>query len=66
MRVYKVKRGVVLEKDNSLFLLENQNWDTFINDDNLFAKAEKAAKDLKPSGESRETLLKELLAVTLT
>ena len=62
MRVYKVKRGVVLEKDKSLFLLENQNWDTFINDDNLYAKAEAAVKDLKPSAESRETLLKEVLA----
>jgi 2-dehydro-3-deoxy-D-arabinonate dehydratase len=62
MRVYKVKRGIVIEKDKALFVLENQNWDTFINDDNLFANVEKATKDLKPSNESRETLLKELQA----
>ena len=54
MRVYKVKQGIVLEKDNSLFLLENQNWDAFINDDNLFEKIEKATKELKPLSQGRD------------
>lgn len=62
MRVYKVKRGIVVEKNKSLFLLENQNWDKFINDDNLYEKVDRAIKDQKPSVESRETLLNELLA----
>ncbi len=62
MRVYKVKRGIVVEKNKSLFLLENQNWDKFINDDNLYEKVDKAIKDQKPSVESRETLLNELQA----
>ena len=47
MRVYKVKRGVVIEKNKSLFQLENQNWDSFINDDNLYEKADKATKDIE-------------------
>ena len=62
MRVYKVKLGIVLEKDNSLFLLENQDWDTFINDDNLFEKIEKATKELKPLSQPREIVLKEIQA----
>jgi 2-dehydro-3-deoxy-D-arabinonate dehydratase len=62
MRVYKVKQGIVLEKDNSLFLLENQNWDAFINDDNLFEKIEKATKELKPLSQPREAVLKEIQA----
>ena len=62
MRVYKVKQGIVLEKDNSLFLLENQNWDAFINDDNLFEKIEKAIKELKPLSQGRDTVLKEIQA----
>lgn len=62
MRVYKVKRGIVVEKNKSLFVLENQNWDKFINDDNLYDKLDKATKDQKPSSESRETLLNELQA----
>ena len=62
MRVYKVKQGIILEKDNSLFLLENQNWDTFINDDNLFEKIEKAIKELKPWSKGRDAVLKEIQA----
>ena len=62
MRVYKVKQGIVLENDNSLFLLENQNWDTFINDDNLFEKIEKAIKELKPWSKGRDAVLKEIQA----
>ncbi len=62
MKLYKIKQRIVIEKDKSLFLLENQNWDTFINDDNLFEKVTKATQELKPSTESRETLLKELQA----
>lgn len=62
MKLYKIKQRIVIEKDKSLFLLENQNWDTFINDDNLFEKVNKATQELKPSTESRETLLKELQA----
>ena len=62
MRVYKVKQGIVLEEDNSLFLLENQNWDAFINDDNLFEKIEKAIKELKPLSQGRDVVLKEIQA----
>jgi 2-dehydro-3-deoxy-D-arabinonate dehydratase len=62
MRVYKVKRGVVIEKDKALFLIENQNWDSFINDDNLFEKINNVLKASKPSSESRDTLLKDLMA----
>jgi 2-dehydro-3-deoxy-D-arabinonate dehydratase len=62
MRVYKVKRGIVIENEKSLFLLENQNWDTFINDDNLFEKISNTIKDAKPSTASRDLLLTELQA----
>jgi 2-dehydro-3-deoxy-D-arabinonate dehydratase len=62
MRVYKVKQGIVLEKDKSLFQVANQEWDSFINDDNLFDKIEKLTKELKPSSQSRDTLLREIMA----
>jgi 2-dehydro-3-deoxy-D-arabinonate dehydratase len=39
MKIYKTKAGVVLENDGKFCLVENQNWDEFINDDNLFQKA---------------------------
>lgn len=62
MRVYKVKQGIVIEKDNALFLIENQNWDIFINDDNLFEKLEKLIRDAKPLSQPRDSVLKEIQA----
>ena len=62
MRVYKVKQGIVIEKDNALFLIENQNWDIFINDDNLFEKLEKLTREVKPLSQSRDGVLKEIQA----
>jgi 2-dehydro-3-deoxy-D-arabinonate dehydratase len=39
MRLYKIKSGIVIESGNGFYLLEDQAWDEFINDDNLFGKA---------------------------
>jgi 2-dehydro-3-deoxy-D-arabinonate dehydratase len=60
MKVYKIKRGVVIERDGAVFLLENQHWDSFINDDNLYDKVRSATTNLSPSTEPREALLKEI------
>lgn len=40
MKLYKTTSGIVIEKDEKLFLLQNENWDLFINDDNLLLKIE--------------------------
>lgn len=37
MRVYNTTKGILLESDNSFFLV-NENWDIFINDDNVLNK----------------------------
>ncbi|MEO6733149.1 MAG: fumarylacetoacetate hydrolase family protein [Ferruginibacter sp.] len=39
MKIYKTINGIVIEKDEQFFLLPNHNWDTFINDDQVFQKA---------------------------
>jgi len=62
MKLYKIKQGIVIETDTSLYLIENEDWDTFINDDNLFEKAGNTVKALKPCTESKENLFKELQA----
>ena len=38
MKIYKVKSGILVELDDNFYLIENQNWDLFINDDNLYNK----------------------------
>lgn len=62
MKVYKTKQGIVIEKEKSFFLLEKQNWDTFINDDSLFDKVNKLTKDLAPTTNGQDLLLRDLQA----
>jgi len=57
MKLYKTKTGIVIEKGNK-FYLTNENWDSFINDDNLYKKAEQTLSSLKAADKS---LIKELL-----
>ncbi|RXK61588.1 2-hydroxyhepta-2,4-diene-1,7-dioate isomerase [Lacibacter luteus] len=39
MKLFKTKAGVVIEQNNQFFLVANESWDTFINDDNVLVKA---------------------------
>lgn len=41
MKVYKTKGGIVIEKEGDFYLFNNENWDSFINDNNLYQKTEK-------------------------
>ncbi len=38
MKLYRTERGIVIEKNNALHLLEGKDWNTYINDDLLFQK----------------------------
>lgn len=38
MKLYRTSQGIVVEHDKGHFLLQNENWDTFINDDGLYSK----------------------------
>jgi len=39
MKLYKIEAGILIEKEFK-FYLTNENWDSFINDDDLFLKTE--------------------------
>lgn len=49
MKLYKTKQGIVVENGNDFYLLQNEDWDTFINDDSLFQKIKEKIKNLSPS-----------------
>jgi 2-dehydro-3-deoxy-D-arabinonate dehydratase len=49
MKLYKTKHGIAVENENEFFLLVNEDWGRFINDDALFAKIKERIKSLKPS-----------------
>jgi 2-dehydro-3-deoxy-D-arabinonate dehydratase len=49
MKLYKTKSGIVIVKADTYYLIEGQDWDTYINDDNLYSKMDKATRDLSPN-----------------
>jgi len=59
MKVYKTKTGIVLEENNNYYPVPNEDWDSFINDDDLLQKTRQLTTTLAPSDKS---LVKELLA----
>jgi len=59
MKVYKTKTGIVLEESNNYYPVPNEDWDSFINDDDLLQKTRQLTTTLAPGDKS---LVKELLA----
>lgn len=62
MKVYKTKSGIVIEKESNFFLLKDENWDLFINNDNLFPKTEKLTRSLMPMTNGNKLIADEILA----
>ncbi len=50
MKLYKTTRGIVIENDQAFYLLEKEDWDSFINDDDLFNKMQRSIRPLTPGG----------------
>lgn len=48
MKLYKIKQGIVVENENGFYLLQNEDWDSFINDDDLLKKLKEKIKNLSP------------------
>lgn len=50
MKAYKTKTGIVIEKDNKFYPVQETSWDAFINDDDVYAKAEKITQTTTAGG----------------
>ena len=59
MRIYKTNRGIVIEKENKFYRVKENNWDHFINDDNLYQKIASLVQSSAPLGKE---LINEVLA----
>lgn len=57
MKLYKTKNGIVIDKDNK-FYASKQDWNSFVNDDHLFQKAQALTSSLEAQSND---LLQELL-----
>ena len=49
MKIYNTKAGIVIEKDIFFYLVKDQQWETFINDDDLLKKIETLTGTLPPA-----------------
>jgi 2-dehydro-3-deoxy-D-arabinonate dehydratase len=57
MKLYKSKTGIIIEKNGKYYLTQNENWDTFINDDDLLKKIENLILVLREGDVPLENLL---------
>ncbi len=58
MKIYKTASGIVVENNAAFFLLKDESWDAFINDDDIFQKTTKLINAVTAGG-------KELIADVL-
>jgi len=58
MKIYRTKEGIVIESEEKFFYIQD-DWDEWINDDNLFQKAQKAVSKATSQGSE---LVNEVLA----
>ena len=59
MKIYRTKAGIVIENEGKFFLAKDEQWEQWINDDNLLQKARKTVTNITGGGSE---LIKELLA----
>lgn len=48
MKIYKIKNGILIEFGDEFYLLENEDWDAFLNDDDLFLKTKELISSKTP------------------
>lgn len=56
MKVYKVSDDILIEQKKSFYLLKGEDWDQFINDDNLYDKIDKIASQESPIDHASELI----------
>lgn len=61
MKLYKIKNGILIELNNKFYQLKDEEWDPFVNDDDLFNKM-KSAVQSKESIKNQSEILKDILA----
>ena len=52
MKLYKIKSGILIEKEGIQYLLHEPDWDAFINDDHLYEKLDRLTKTITAAKKS--------------
>lgn len=62
MKLYKTKQAIIIEKDDLFYLVTEQSWDNFVNDDQLYEKMEKQTQNASPDPKGNELLKSDIVA----
>lgn len=62
MKLYRTQQGIVIEKEKALYPVKDQEWDDFLNDDDLFEKMLQITQNTSPDPGAGTLLQHELLA----
>ncbi len=62
MKIYKLIKGILIENKGIFYLLEHEDWDSFINDNNLLTKIEQRISAVEPLQNAEVYLKGEILA----
>jgi 2-dehydro-3-deoxy-D-arabinonate dehydratase len=62
MKVYKTRKGILVEAMEIYYLLEGEDWDQFINDDDLYEKIEQHISAKKPANNGPDLIKNDLVA----
>ncbi|MBO9681320.1 MAG: fumarylacetoacetate hydrolase family protein [Flavisolibacter sp.] len=57
MKLYKTKQGIAIENESGIYVLQNENWESFVNDDNLYQKLQEKIKELSPTKDGLQDVL---------
>ena len=60
MRIYKLTNSILIENNNQFFKIDGSDWDSFINDDELYAKATRTITGLTPIANAQDLLTTQL------
>ncbi|RPD49030.1 fumarylacetoacetate hydrolase family protein [Paracnuella aquatica] len=52
MKLYRTKAGILIEQDDKSYLVQNEDWDSFINDDNLLQKLHQITATQSPAADT--------------
>jgi len=61
MKIYKTKSGILIKNKNAFYLLKDENWDKFINNDTLFQKIKSLTHSIPGIDNGSELIISELL-----
>ena len=53
MKLYRTKKGIIIEVEDNYYLEENVSWDSFFNDDNLIHKIKDIQTTRRPVPDER-------------